>query len=86
IDECSLPNQYPCYGKCSNTLGNYSCSCPKGHSSKDPKSEPCVPDQRIPTSTKIVIGNCAGLVLFITCIFCIILAFQRKKLLREKDK
>ncbi|XP_009392052.2 putative wall-associated receptor kinase-like 16 [Musa acuminata AAA Group] len=86
IDECSLPNQYPCYGKCSNTLGNYSCTCPKGHSSKDPKSEPCVRDQGIPTSTKIVIGSCVGIVSFITCIFCIILAFQRRKLLREKDK
>ncbi|CAL9063550.1 unnamed protein product, partial [Musa banksii] len=82
---------------CSNTAGNYSCSCTKGHSSKDPKSEPCVRDQGIPvpdqgipvpaqgipvpaqgilTSTKIVIGSCVGLVLFITCIFCIIFAFQ----------
>ncbi|XP_064991772.1 putative wall-associated receptor kinase-like 16 [Musa acuminata AAA Group] len=86
IDECSSPNLYTCHGTCSNTLGNYSCSCPKGRSSKDPKSEPCVRDHGIPTSTKIVIGSCVGLVLFITCIFCIILAFQRRKLLREKDK
>nr|XP_009392075.1 PREDICTED: putative wall-associated receptor kinase-like 16 [Musa acuminata subsp. malaccensis] len=86
IDECSLPTQYPCHGKCSNTFGTYSCSCPKGQSSKDPKSETCVPRQRIPTSTKIVIGSCVGLVSFITCIFCIILAFQRRKLFREKDK
>ncbi|XP_064958848.1 putative wall-associated receptor kinase-like 16 [Musa acuminata AAA Group] len=86
IDECSSPNLYTCHGTCSNTPGNYSCSCPKGHSSKDPKSEPCVRDQGIPTSTKIVIGSCVGLVSFITCIFCIILAFQRKKILREKDK
>ncbi|CAD5190382.1 unnamed protein product [Musa acuminata subsp. malaccensis] len=86
IDECSSPNLYTCHGKCNNTPGNYSCSCPKGHSGKDPKSEPCVRDHGIPTSTKIVIGSCVGLVLFITCIFCIILAFQRRKLLREKDK
>ncbi|XP_065050004.1 wall-associated receptor kinase 5-like [Musa acuminata AAA Group] len=107
IDECSSPNLYTCHGTCSNTAGNYSCSCTKGHSSKDPKSEPCVRDQGIPvpdqgipvpaqgipvpaqgilTSTKIVIGSCVGLVLFITCIFCIIFAFQRRKLRREKDK
>ncbi|XP_009392075.2 putative wall-associated receptor kinase-like 16 [Musa acuminata AAA Group] len=86
IDECSSPNLYTCHGTCSNTAGNYSCSCPKGHSSKDPKSEPCVRDHGIPTSTKIVIGSCVGIVSFITCIFCIILAFQRRKLLREKDK
>nr|XP_009392043.1 PREDICTED: putative wall-associated receptor kinase-like 16 [Musa acuminata subsp. malaccensis] len=86
IDECSLPTQYPCHGTCSNTAGNYRCSCPKGHSSKDPKSEPCVQDHGIPTSTKIVIGSCVGLVSFITCIFCVILTFQRRKLLREKDK
>ncbi|THU63301.1 hypothetical protein C4D60_Mb01t14330 [Musa balbisiana] len=86
IDECSLPMEYPCHGKCSNTFGNYSCSCPKGQSSNDPKSEPCVPDHGIPTSTKIVIGSCVGFVSIITCIFCIILVFQRRKLLREKDK
>nr|XP_009392086.1 PREDICTED: putative wall-associated receptor kinase-like 16 [Musa acuminata subsp. malaccensis] len=86
IDECSSPNLYPCHGKCSNTAGNYSCSCPKGYSSKDPKSEPCVRDQGIQTSTKIVIGSCVGFVSFITCIFYVILVFQRRKLLREKDK
>ncbi|CAD5190383.1 unnamed protein product [Musa acuminata subsp. malaccensis] len=86
IDECSSPNLYTCHGTCSNTAGNYSCSCPKGQSSKDPKSEPCVRDHGIPTSTKIVIGICVGFVSFITCIFCIILAFQRRKLLKEKDK
>ncbi|CAL9146434.1 unnamed protein product, partial [Musa hybrid cultivar] len=37
IDECSSPNLYTCHGTCSNTAGNYSCSCRKGHSSKDPK-------------------------------------------------
>ncbi|KAJ8497636.1 hypothetical protein OPV22_008188 [Ensete ventricosum] len=86
IDECNLTTQYKCYGDCSNTPGDYICSCPKGQSSKNPKSESCVPDKGIPTSTKIVIGSCVGLVLFITCIFFIILSFQRRKLLREKDK
>ncbi|URD75342.1 Wall-associated receptor kinase [Musa troglodytarum] len=86
IDECSSPNLYTCHGTCRNTPGNYSCSCPKGQSSKDPKSERCVRDQGIPTSTKIVIGSGVGLVLFISCIFCIILTFQKRKLLREKDK
>ncbi|CAL9080731.1 unnamed protein product, partial [Musa acuminata var. zebrina] len=78
IDECSLPTQYPCHGKCRNTFGNDSCSCPKGQSSTDPKSEPCARDHGIPKSTKIVIGSCVGIVLFITCIFCIILAFQKR--------
>ncbi|GLT84917.1 hypothetical protein SLE2022_031250 [Rubroshorea leprosula] len=33
IDECSPPNRNPCKGGmiCTNTEGNYTCSCPKGY-------------------------------------------------------
>jgi hypothetical protein len=59
IDECSLPDQYPCYGTCSNTNGDYSCSCKSGTQSIDPKRETCKPiavSERA-RLTKMFIGN-----------------------------
>lgn len=43
INECEKPSKYPCNGKCKNTIGGYSCSCPAGTMSKDPKKAPCNP-------------------------------------------
>ncbi|XBI07001.1 hypothetical protein VPH35_134961 [Triticum aestivum] len=44
INECGPPNQslYPCKGNCINTDGSYTCSCPSGFRSDDPRSIPCV--------------------------------------------
>ena len=30
VDECSSPESYPCYGKCTNTQGSFICQCPHG--------------------------------------------------------
>jgi len=43
IDECKNQNQYPCLGICSNTKGSYSCSCPAGTQSVNPKISTCTP-------------------------------------------
>ncbi|CAD6231297.1 unnamed protein product [Miscanthus lutarioriparius] len=44
INECQSPDQYPCHGICSNTMGDCSCSCVSGTHSIDPKRETCSPD------------------------------------------
>ncbi|KAK1272594.1 Wall-associated receptor kinase 2 [Acorus gramineus] len=41
IDECKDKAAYPCKGLCTNTQGNYSCECPKGKHSVDPKLYKC---------------------------------------------
>ncbi|KAK1314821.1 Wall-associated receptor kinase 2 [Acorus calamus] len=42
IDECSMDRaMYPCKGICKNTPGNYTCRCPKGKHSDDPRFYEC---------------------------------------------
>jgi hypothetical protein len=58
INECESPNKslYPCKGNCRNTNGNYTCSCPSGFRSDDPKNIACVradPNNAL----KMVLGN-----------------------------
>ncbi|XP_064979742.1 wall-associated receptor kinase 2-like [Musa acuminata AAA Group] len=78
IDECKLPEKYPCYGVCSNLPGSYHCTCPPGKRG-DPFNGPCVLSSLF--VTKIVIGNSLISILFphdfemmikIWCLFCLV--------------
>ncbi|RCV20121.1 hypothetical protein SETIT_4G030700v2 [Setaria italica] len=84
IDECiALPQ--PCKGgQCSNTIGNYTCTCPRGTHSNDPKSIPCTRTDNGP-NTK-VIGVSIGLICLVVCTFTVLNACQKRKLAKEKEK
>ncbi|WOK98869.1 wall-associated receptor kinase 2-like [Canna indica] len=41
IDECALPERYTCNGTCTNTKGNFNCTCPPG-TLGDPKHGVCI--------------------------------------------
>ncbi|KAG1353936.1 hypothetical protein COCNU_07G000480 [Cocos nucifera] len=57
IDECTLKDEYPCNGICTNIPGDYLCKCPPG-TKGDPKYGTCNPDHgNLSTSVKLVIGN-----------------------------
>lgn len=51
INECDNPSLYTCNGKCKNTDGGYTCSCPLGTRSRDPKQASCMPNE------SMIIGN-----------------------------
>jgi hypothetical protein len=59
INECQIPDQNLCNGMCTNTIGDYICSCPSGTHSTDPKKETCRPDGASERAklTKTFIGN-----------------------------
>jgi len=79
INECEKPSKYPCNGKCKNTIGGYSCSCPAGTMSKDPKKAPCNP---IP-SVFIGIGI-GGATCFISLVLIAIFLTKRSKRRRAR--
>jgi hypothetical protein len=61
INECQKPDQYKCFGICSNTIGGYNCSCPSGTHSIDPKNSIWNPhtasEKAKLTKKKLFIGN-----------------------------
>ncbi|CAL5036636.1 unnamed protein product [Urochloa decumbens] len=88
INECDYsPSLYPCYGICTNTIGNYICSCPAGTQSKDPKNAPCTP---IPESNrrqvKVVIGTSISFVVLIVCVSTLLIQRQKWQLAKEKQR
>uniref|UniRef100_A0ACD5ZPP1 Uncharacterized protein n=1 Tax=Avena sativa TaxID=4498 RepID=A0ACD5ZPP1_AVESA len=87
IDECKPQNQilYPCKGNCRNTDGSYTCLCPSGFRSDNPKSIPCVradPHKAL----KMVTGLSICAVFLMVCILALRAEYQKRKLRKEKER
>ncbi|GLT84908.1 hypothetical protein SLE2022_031170 [Rubroshorea leprosula] len=81
IDECSPPNRNPCKGGmiCTNTVGSYRCSCPKGYHLVEISDERgCVRRKR-----NLLLGGCLGF--GVACLFTIG-TWQSYKILRKRRK
>ncbi|CAN6247514.1 unnamed protein product [Urochloa humidicola] len=88
INECRKPDQYMCFGICSNTIGSYNCFCPSGTHSNDPKISTCSPDAVSEKAklTKLFIGISSCAILLLICIFALVIECQKKKLMKEKKR
>jgi len=82
IDECLENVTYPCAGICENTLGNFTCSCPRG---RDMVNGVCVKNRRS-TWMAPVVGASVGLVALVIGITCAYLVRERRKLHRVKQR
>uniref|UniRef100_A0A804I252 Protein kinase domain-containing protein n=1 Tax=Musa acuminata subsp. malaccensis TaxID=214687 RepID=A0A804I252_MUSAM len=81
IDECKFPDRYICNGVCNNTMGSYSCTCPRG-TTGDPKRA-CIPDKKQTVLLGVIIGVSNGVGLFLLSTSLIIL---RRKWKKRKQK
>uniref|UniRef100_A0A0D9VB86 Protein kinase domain-containing protein n=1 Tax=Leersia perrieri TaxID=77586 RepID=A0A0D9VB86_9ORYZ len=88
INECKFPDQYPCHGDCTNTIGSYSCNCPSGTHTTDPKREICSPNTTSERArlTKMFIGISLCAILLLSCIFALLIKCQKRKLMKEKER
>lgn len=58
IDECQDKGNNPCIGICTNTLGNYSCTCPEGtHGDGRKDGNSCIEDNKEFSVLKVILGN-----------------------------
>ncbi|KAK1289785.1 Wall-associated receptor kinase 2 [Acorus calamus] len=82
INECMDNSSYPCKGICINTPGNYTCACPKGKHSDDPKKYECKASFPI---VPVALG--AGIPFILILIFSwIYLGLQTRRLNNLKEK
>ncbi|WVZ82644.1 hypothetical protein U9M48_029888, partial [Paspalum notatum var. saurae] len=48
INECEKPSKYHCNGKCKNTIGSNSCSCPAGRDYEPGSKESSMQSNALP--------------------------------------
>ncbi|XP_061340123.1 wall-associated receptor kinase 5-like [Gastrolobium bilobum] len=84
IDECKTSNN-TCLSEnnCHNTDGSYKCFCPKGQSGDGTKNGGC---HRRDIVTQVVIGTGAGFILLIVGISSLYLIYEKRKLVKLKEK
>ncbi|KAJ4783002.1 Wall-associated kinase family protein [Rhynchospora pubera] len=86
INECNIPNQYPCTGTCVNIEGNYECLCPKG-TRGDGKAGNCTKiPENFPYPAKVAIGSILGVAVLVGICFLAIWHKQRRRYIKEKDE
>ncbi|CAD5193742.1 unnamed protein product [Musa acuminata subsp. malaccensis] len=86
IDECKFPDKYVCNGVCKNTIGSYTCTCPRG-TTGDPK-QACIPHKKQTVLLGVIIGvsNGVGLLLLSTSLIILRTKWKRRKQKRIREK
>ncbi|XP_078161792.1 wall-associated receptor kinase 2-like [Carex rostrata] len=82
INECELPDEYPCHGICYNKEGSYDCKCESGKHG-NPFNNSCT-DNFSPRE-RLAIGISAGTVSLLFVILSMIFVYQKRQLQRERD-
>ncbi|XP_078160963.1 putative wall-associated receptor kinase-like 16 [Carex rostrata] len=86
INECDelKSKEYPCYGDCINTIGSYTCTCPRGTEGNATK-DVCRKKDHFTLALKIVIGASVGVFFVASASFCLYLGMQKRRLIRTRQ-
>ncbi|KAJ6709275.1 WALL-ASSOCIATED RECEPTOR KINASE 2-LIKE ISOFORM X2 [Salix koriyanagi] len=85
VDECQDSNRNKCLKKCHNTIGNYTCPCPKGYHGDGRKDgEGCSADQLL--VVKIVVGVGASVIVLVAVSGLLYFGHEKRKLIKLKEK
>ncbi|CAN6239107.1 unnamed protein product [Urochloa humidicola] len=86
INECQREKEYPCYGVCTNTPGNYTCQCRPGTTGDAYRLNGCRPKDKFTLALKVVTGVSVGVFLSVFMCFWLYLGLQKRKLIRTKQR
>nr|XP_010934769.3 LOW QUALITY PROTEIN: wall-associated receptor kinase 2-like [Elaeis guineensis] len=85
INECGLPEQYPCYGTCVNSPGNYTCNCPRGTHGKALIEAGCIRDKSH-LGTIIMMAGGVGVGILLLLASCVLLEKIEGKTCKKRKK
>ncbi|CAD5189328.1 unnamed protein product [Musa acuminata subsp. malaccensis] len=85
IDECELPQLYPCFGVCSNIQGGYLCTCPPGTHGNATKDNCTGNSSKFPLPARLAVGFSVIVVILVAILSCVIISTQKTKHKRERD-
>lgn len=86
IDECLHPDEYQCYGNCTNLPGDYICKCRPGTDGDPRQRNGCRPKDKFTPALKVVTGVSVGVFLSVFMCFWLYLGLQKRKLIRTKQR
>lgn len=89
INECDYRELYPCRGICANREGSYSCSCPLGSHSQNPKEIECIPDpgpDSLPLWIKVTLGIGIFIIASLILSFSVCIVREKRKHAKDKEK
>ncbi|KAG5221962.1 wall-associated receptor kinase [Salix suchowensis] len=85
VDECQDSNRNKCLKKCHNTIGNYTCPCPKGYHGDGRKDgEGCSADQLL--VVKIFVGVGTSVIVLVAVSGLMYFGHEKRKLIKLKER
>ncbi|KAF6174245.1 hypothetical protein GIB67_033777 [Kingdonia uniflora] len=87
VNECKDPSNNPCKGICTNTLGGYNCSCPKGtHGDGNRDGIGCIPNAKKVSIIKVTLGIGFGFLFLVMSMSWLHFIIRKRKLIQLKEK
>ncbi|KAJ8461171.1 hypothetical protein OPV22_034097 [Ensete ventricosum] len=85
INECILPQQYPCFGDCSNLPGGYHCTCPRGTQGNATLTYCTAILGKFPLPARLAVGFSVTFVVLVALVSGAMICTQKSRHKRERE-